>query len=675
MSGIGEPRQLTAACVTADWFQVYRAHALLGRTFLPDEDQPGRANAVVLDYGFWMRTFGGDRSIIGRALVLDRSTYVVAGVMPKDFLPLGKGAADLYMPWVIETNPLEGLAVTARLRDGVTIEQARAALIAEEARLAAANPADYAKGVTAQVELLKETIVGSSRELLRLLIAASALVLLIACVNTANLFLARAAAKTREMKIREFLGASTRQLLAPILAESAVVSLAGGTLGLLAAWALARLLAARLENFPRAEDIAVDPRVALVTLAISVAAVFAPLLFRKQTAKNTLVVAEIALTFVLLICSGLLMRSFVAMRQVDLGYNPSGVILGFVAQPPDARDRREEAVAIWRGVRERIASIPGVESVATTTATPAGGLNAGLPVILEGEPIDQPGRPNAEIVIASGGYFHVAGIPLREGRTFHDRDARVVIVSQSVADRYFAGKAVGRRIQLPAFDFNVTALGRPELREIVGVVGNVKAKSVGESDRMTLYLPESGDAVRYATIMARATIHDPMRLEKSIRRAMFEEAPGLTLAPMLTLDRGNAYLTRAPLRAMWLIGIFAGLALALATVGVHGVVAYAASRRNREMGIRMALGARSGQLFSLVTGQAIRLAVMGAAIGIAAAYGCTRLLASLLFGVGRADPATYAAATLVLSGAAWLASVAPALRAARTDPSVALRAD
>lgn len=683
LSGAGDPQQLTAACVTADWFEVYRAQAMLGRTFLPDEERPGRERVAVLDYRFWMRQFGGDRTMVGRAITLDQKPYVVVGVMPKDFLPLGKGWADLYLPWSIEANELTGLEVTARLRNDVTIERARAALGTEQARLAAANPAEY-KGVTSEVELLRETIVGPSRDLLRLLMAAASLVLLIAMVNVANLFLARGAHKRREYEIRAFLGANRRQLMAPALMESSIIAMIGAGLGLLTASGLVRVLAARLENFPRAEEVQVDGRVVLVTLLVSLVSVFvcgvAPAVWRpggwrKTARQSALVICEVALTVVLLISSGLLIRSFAAMRQVDLGYKPSGVILGFVAQPADSNDRRDGAVAVWRRVRERIAALAGITSVATTTATPAGGLNAGLPVIPEGEAIDWPNRPNASVVISSGEYFRVVGIALRGGRTFSDGDSRVAIVSQSVADRYFGGKAIGHRIQLPAFDFNVTSVGKPELREIVGVVGDVKQKSVQETGHMTIYLPEADNAVRYATIIARAATGDPMRLEQSIRHALAEEAPGLTLAPMLTLDRGNAYLTRAPLRAMWLLGAFAGLALILAGVGVHGVIAYAAAQRTREMGIRMALGARPAQLFGLITRQALRLAMIGAAIGLAGAYAASRLLEALLFGVGRGDFTTYVMSGAILLAIAIAASFTPALRAARTDPSITLRAE
>ncbi len=453
LTGVGEPQQLTAALVTASWFGVHRAQPFVGRTFLRDEDRAGREQVVVLDYGFWMRRFGGDPSVIGRKLTLDLKPYVVIGVMPKSFLPLGKGATDLYLPWVLEANEITGFEVTARLRPGVTIERARAALGVVEARLAQTFPDDY-KGVSVEVQPLLEAVVGPSRDLLRLLLAASALVLLVACVNTANLFLARGAAKSREIQIRAFLGATQRQLLAPAVAESAIVSLIGGGLGLLAAWASARVLAARLENFPRAEDIGVDSRVALVTLAISVLTVFAcsaaATFLQKRTTRSALVIAEVALTCVLLISSGLLIRSFAAMRQVDLGYNPTGVILGFVSQPEDPHDQRTAAIALWQRVREKIAALPDVAAVATTTGTPAGGLAAGLPVIREGEDVEKgsvPDRPNASVVIATGAYFDVTGIHLRAGRIFNDHDSAnapgVVIVSESIARRYFGGSATG----------------------------------------------------------------------------------------------------------------------------------------------------------------------------------------------------------------------------------------
>ncbi|HWZ29733.1 MAG TPA: ABC transporter permease [Bryobacteraceae bacterium] len=685
LTGAGEPQQLTAPCVTASWFGVLRAQALLGRRFLPDEDQPGHAQVVVLDHGFWLRRFGGDPAVIGRAITLDQKPYTVVGVMPKDFLPLGKGSADLYLPWVLAANELTGVEMIARLRSGVTIDQARTALAVVLTRLAQDSPEDY-KSVTAEVQPWLESIVGPSRELLRLLLAASALVLLVACVNVANLFLARGAAKRREMEIRAFLGANPRQLLAPAVAESAIVACLGGSLGLLAAWGIARVLSVRLTNFPRSEEIGVDWYVVMAALLVSILTVFicglAPAMLRTRVRPGALVTAEVALTFVLLICSGLLMRSFAAMRQVDLGYNPSGVILGFISQPEDPRDSRVESIALWRRVREKIAALPDVAAIATTTGTPTGGLVASFQIVREGEDVERataPDKPGASTVIATGDYFRVVGIRLLQGRTFDDHDSTsappVVIVSQSVADRYFGGHALGQRILLPRFNFNVTTVDATALHEIVGVVADVKQSSIQESGRMSLYLPESQNAVRYTHVIARVHDGDPMRLEHSLRRAIFDEAPTVAVAPMLTLETGGAYLTRAPLRAMWLLGVFAGLALLLAAVGVHGVVAYATTQRSREMGIRMALGARPAQLFGLVTRQALNLTLAGAFIGSLGAYGASRLLESLMFGVGRTDPTTYAAAIIILTAIAAVASFTPALRAARTDPSITLRSE
>jgi putative ABC transport system permease protein len=268
---------------------------------------------------------------------------------------------------------------------------------------------------------------------------------------------------------------------------------------------------------------------------------------------------------------------------------------------------------------------------------------------------------------------------LHAGRIFNQHDSAgappAVIVSQSIADRYFGGQPLGHRIQLPAVDFNLTSIGPAALHEIVGVVADVKQKSVGETGRMTMYLAEQQNAVRYTHIIARVRTGDPMHLERSIRHAIYEEAPTLALEPMLSLESGNAYLTRAPLRAMWLLGIFAALALLLASIGVQGVVAYATVQRAREMGIRMALGARPWQLFALVTRQALRLAIAGLAIGVVAAYAATRLLQSLLFGVARTDSATYISAGLLLVIVAALSGFMPALRAARTDPSIVMKGE
>ncbi len=694
LTGMGEPQQLRAPCVTANWFAIWRTAPLLGRTFSADEDQPGRAQVAVLAYSFWLERFAGDPGAIGRTIILDEKPYTIVGVMPKDFLPFGKGSGDLYLPWVLAENRPTAVEVTARLRPGVSMEHTRTALAVVRARLASEIPFEYKDiGGPDRVELLLETVVGSQRNLLRLLLGASALVLLIATVNVANLFLARGAHKRREYEIRAFLGANRRQLIAPALMESSIIAMIGGALGLLAASGLVRVLAARLENFPRAEEIQVDWRVVLVTLVVSLVAVFvcgiAPSIWRqrvrgKTARQSALVICEVALTVVLLISSGLLIRSFIAMREVDLGYNPNGVILGFVSQPEDPRDQREGAVALWRRVRERIGALPDVASVATASGTPAGGMIFGLPLIREGEGLERAATSGANVVIASREYFSTVGIPLLAGRTFDDHDsiggAGVVIVSQSIADRSFGGrdspqKALGNRLRLPVFGFNATNFGNVTLREIVGVVGDVKQNSLNETGRMTIYLPEGQHAVRFTHIVARAKTGDPMRLERQIRSVAYEEAPKLAIAPMLALDQGNAYLTRAPMQAMWLLGAFAALALVLAGVGVHGVIAYAVAQRTREMGIRMALGARPAQLFGLVTRQALGLAMIGAAIGLAGAWAASRLIETLLFGVGRTDPATYVTSGAVLLAIATVASFAPALRAARTDPSITLRTE
>jgi putative ABC transport system permease protein len=680
LTGHGEPRQLLAPCVTANWFAVWKTPPLLGRTFLMGEDQPGRASVVVLSHAFWISEFAGDAGVIGRAMVLDGKPYTIVGVMPSEFSPFGKNGGDIYLPWVLAENQSTSVEVTARLRAGVTIEQARAAMVVVRDRLKREVPFEYKdSGGPDRIQPLMEVVVGAQRTLLRILMAAAALVLLIATVNAASLFLARGAGKRREYEIRTFLGANRRQLMAPAIAESSIVAIAGGVLGLLAARTLVRVLMSRIDGFPRAEEIGVDWRVVFIAAAVSLIAVLvcggAPSLWPKRSRQGAPVVAQVALTVVLLISSGLLIRGFAAMRQVNLGYDPRGVILGFVAQPEDPQDDRGGAVALWRRVRERIAALPDVAFVATSTGTPAGGLAAGLPIIRENEGLEKAATQGANLDIVSGDYFATVGIPLIEGRTFGVADANTVIVSRSIAEKYFNGRAVGERLKLPQFGFNVNNFGDVTLREIIGVVADVKQNSLAESGRMTMYLPESGNAVRFTTVIAKAKAGDPMLLEREIRAALYQESPKLAIAPMLTLETANAYLTRTPARAMWLLSAFAALALVLAGAGVHGVIAYATAQRSREMGIRMALGARASQLFGLVTGQAMRLAMIGVAIGIAGGYAATRLLESLLFGVTRTDVGAYAGAVAILLAIAAVASFTPAWRASKVDPSVTLRAE
>jgi predicted permease len=682
LTGLGEPQQLRARAVTASWFGVFAHRALIGRTFLPEEDRRGNDQVVVLDFGFWTRRFGADAGAIGRSITLDQRPYTIIGVMPKDFLPDEQGTIDVHIPWVIEENKIVAVDVTARLRAGVAIDRARAALSVVQGRLAAAFPADYQDSLPVVTPLL-ETRVGFQRSLLRLLFAAAACVLLIACVNAANLFLARGTARWRETQIRGMLGGSRWHLLAPRLAESALISTFGGTLGLMAAWGITRIIATRVEHLARAQEVGVDARVVLVALAVAVLSAVAcsavPVFSRGRRRPGLLVVAEVALTFVLLVCSGLLIRSFVTMRQVDLGYQPSSVIIGFVSQPEDPLDRREAAIALWRRVRERIAALPGVVDVTTATGTPTGGMNFTLPIVHQNEDFERAHeRPSANVVIVSDDYFRTVGIPLRAGRTFTTHDLAgpgVAIVSQSIADRDFAGHAVGKRIRIPQFGFNVASMGAITLRDIVGVVADVRQASLAEAGRLTLYLPETQNAARFTHVIVRAKAGDPMWLEPALRHVVYEEAPRLAVAPMLSLEQANAYLTRAPQQAMWLLAVFAALALLLAAVGVHGVVAYATTQRSREMGIRMALGARPVQLFRLVTRQALNLAFAGALVGTAGAYAASRLLESLLFGVGRTDPATYVAAIAILTAIAAIAGFTPALRAARTDPSITLRSE
>ncbi len=487
LTGGEAPEQVAGPCVTANWFTLQRARALLGRTFLPDEDLPGKNRVVVLDHGFWLRRFGGDRDVIGRRILLDGQPWTVVGVMPSDFRPVGASVSPIYTPYVLDEHAA-GLYVTGRLRPDVTLAEAQAELRLLATRLHSVLPRFSGLALTATPVL--EDITGPAAPLLHLLMGAVSLVLLIACVNVANLLLARSSARQREMDIRSALGASRWRLARFLIIEALVLSTAAGLAAVaVAGWSL-RLAAPLISTLPRADEVSVDLRVFGACLAIgglvALALGLLPVLRQPpsglaitanrsaQRWQGSLLAAEVAIAFVLLVGAGLLLRTFVAMRDASLGYEPRNVLTHFLALPsaPDGSraassrkaSSRTAGLALLGRLRHRLAAVPGVSSVATSSALPMGGVTITMDVQPEGQPArnrpDSPGARQASLVVVSDRYFETARIPLLHGRTFGPGDREgthpVVMVSQSVAQRYFHGQALGQRLVLPRLGYNLT---------------------------------------------------------------------------------------------------------------------------------------------------------------------------------------------------------------------------
>ncbi len=683
-TGQGEPEQLMGPCATANWFEVQRAQAMLGRTFLPGDDQHGRNHVVVLDHAFWQRRFGGDPHVIGKTMVLDNEPWVVIGVMPPTFKAMSMEPGLIYTPYVVEDNP-HGLNVAARLKPGVTLDQAESELKVIASQLAREN-ADW-KDLRLAARPLLEQVTGPQRPLLLLLMGAVSFVLLIACVNVANLLLARSAARRHEIEIRLALGASPSHIIRFVLAEAVLISAMASIGAVVLAYGGLRIFRPFAGGLPRAEELSVDVRVLVWTmlLGIGAALVFGFLPAMRQArplraagmylrsssrASTVLVAGEVGLTFVLLVGAGLLIRTFVAIRSADLGYDARNVLTNFVALPPSPDGSRTAGTALFARIRERIAALPGVQLVATASAIPMFGVQISMPVHAEGTP-ERPGQQVASLTVISDDYFQLMRIPLLAGRglTATDRDGStpVVIVSESIARRYFAGKPLGKRIILPEFKFNIDG-GADVAAEIAGVVGNVCVNSPGDCQAEHVYLPEAQNALRMENLLVR-TAADPHAMVAALRHAMYLEAPTIPLDDPLTLEERTTYLVRGPRSAMWLLGVFAGLAMLLSAAGIYAVSAYQTTRRSREIGIRMALGAGVPDIAGLVYRGVLLPSAVGLGVGLAAAAGLTRLLKSLLFGVTPTDPVTLVACGAVLVAVSILAATGPALTAAWSDPA------
>jgi putative ABC transport system permease protein len=693
-----DPEELSAERISAGLLPLLGVQPVVGRLFRPDEDQPGNASAALLSYDLWQRRFGADRSIAGKSVRLSDHGYTVAGVLPPGFRVL-QTAADVWIPLGLDPGDTRAthsrsLTVIARLRPHATIEQARAELDTIGDRLERADPA-FNRGWRPSLFPLREEVVGGAEQPLMVLMGAVGFLLLMACVNVANLLLARGHTRRREIAIRLALGATRGRIVLQLLSESLLLALAGGALGLLLAWtgvALLARLGAGPAGIPRLAEARLDGRLFLFALGVSAAtgvlfglapavqgsgAQLNATLIEGGRGRTTarsgrllrqgLVVSEVALAVLVLIGATLLIRSFARLRAENLGFQPSGLLTLRLPLAGVRNTAAERRIAFLDQVEERIAALPGVRAVAAVDTLPLAGFGFGTTFAVEGRPAPDE-RPMALVRAVTPGYFRTMGLPLLEGRDFTAADTAraglALVVSQTLARRFWPrGGAVGSKLVLDPG-------GR--LAMIVGVVGNVKPERIEGDDWLTIYGPYAQNAFRSMSLVVRTTL-PPRAVAPAAGRAIHQLDPDQPVAdprPMASVvDR-----VVAPARFNTvLLAIFAQIAFVLAAVGVYGVISYDVSQRTNELGIRLALGAPPANVTRLVVGQAALLASLGIAAGLAAAWALTRLMATMLFGVEPTDAFTFTIVPVLLGAVALMAGYLPSRRVLALDPAGALR--
>jgi predicted permease len=702
LTGHGEPLQVPVEYASADLFPLLGMRPVLGRAYTAEEDLPGAAPVVVLSHGLWQRRFGGARDVIGQRLELDGKPHTIIGVMPAAAGIIGRPEApEVWAPLALDPaqdyHGVSGryLIAIGRLKDGVSRERAQASLTAIARRLEEQFP-EYNTGWGVNLVPVTEDITGHLRRPLLLLAGVVGLVLLIACANVANLQLAQATARRREIAVRAALGAGRGRVARQFLAESVVLGLAGGAGGVLLALWLTAALAARAEaGIPRLGDVSVDAATLGFTLLVSLIAGIGLGLIpalragradlqaalkdgdRSGTpggnrARGTLVAAQVALSLMLLVGAGLLLKSFARLQDVELGFDADRVLTARISLPDARYAGPAQQAAFFDALVGRVEALPGVRAAGTVSWLPLSGLRSATDLWIEGRPIPPPDeRPGAHIQAVTPDYFRAMGIPLREGRTFAGSDAlaqpKAVVVSRSFAKRYLAGEPVlGRRIAMPWGD---TLRGT-----IVGVVGDVRHAGVDSLPHPTIYWAESQWPWNAMTLVLR-TSGDPARLAASVIAEIHAIDPELPVADVRPMQ---AYLgdTLARRRfTMTLLAGFAATALALTAVGLYGVMAYSVAQRIRELGIRLALGASRQRVLKAELLRASTVVGAGLVAGLAGAAAFTRVLDALLFGVSATDPEVFALIVTLLTAVGLAASWIPARRATRVDPMVALRAD
>jgi len=712
----GEPERVGAVRVSSTLLPMLGVRAIRGRVFVEAEDREGSAAAAVLTYGMWARRYGCDPQLIGKSITLDGLTYEVVGILPQTFslprevLPTLYGAdrPEVFLPLPLSpaaprVRTHEDYNIIGRLKPGVSVKQAQAEMDTITARLRHDYPDAYPPngGLTFGIVPLFEQVVGDVRQTLLILLGAVGLVLLIACANVANLLLSRAVARQQEIAVRRALGASAIRIVRQLLTESVLLALAGGVLGaLFAVWSVHWVRILGPQSLPRLDSVSINGQVLVFTLAISLLCGIlfgvAPALRvsgldlhanlkgasrgssgtsavwgRGGNIRRLLVISELALSVVLLIGAGLLIRSFARLQNVAPGFNPKGV-LTFELAMNGLNYSHGQVRNTYRRLWDRLGQLPGVTAAGGITALPLSEAFAWTPITIEGR-IPPAGEKfiNADERLVGGRYFQAMQIPLLRGRFFNDQDTPekpvVVVVDEHMAREFWPHEdPIGKRIHI------VELTSENPWQTVVGVVGQVKQDSLDSNPRIAYYLSQNQIPVRAMTVTLRSGA-DPGVLTAAAKDAVRSLDPGLPIYNVRTMtERVDQSLARRRF-SMLLLGLFAGLALALAVIGIYGVMAYLVAQGTREIGIRMALGATQRDILSLVIRQGMAWSFSGVALGLSGAFVITRFIRSLLFGIEATDAATFTVVPILLVLAALLASFVPARRAAKVDPMIALR--
>src|SRR5215469_1424439 len=708
LHGAGEPEMVFGAQATINFFSMLGVKPILGRDFASGEDIAAGPKVAILTYGSWIRRFGGDKRVLGRAIQLDDKSVSIIGVLPREFEFAPRGNAEIWVPLHLEKGllsrrNLRWMPVIGRLAPGATPEQARAELQSINAGLAAAYPQENGAIEVVMVPL-RARIVGQVQPLLLVLFGAVGFVLLIACANVANLLLARAAGRRREFSIRAALGAGRGRLITQLLVETMMLAAAGGALGLLLAeWGTSLLIAAIPEKLLDSSPFLRDAHANFAVLIFLCAAViFTGVAFGLVPAlqishgregealkeegrasaggirtrlRSILVITEIAFSLVLMIGAALMMKSLAALVDRDPGFDTRRLLIFLVNLPSTSYPKGPDVIRFDKEFTDRLRSLPGVEGVTSNSVVPLTGNGASIRFLIEGRPVATGHENECNIRDVGANYFSVMKIPLVAGRLFNEAaDTETapqhIIVNQAWAKQYFQGEdPLGKRIK---FTYSATQ----PYREIVGVVGNTAETGLDGPDEPSLFLPFAQDANSFIPYIVR-TGGNPSNATSAIRASLHALDPQLVVIQPFTMDQiiaqsPSVFLRRYP---AYLIGSFAALALILTVVGLYGLISYSVAHRTRELGIRIALGACGRDVVRLVLGEGARLTIMGVFAGLAAALGLTQLMRTLLFGVSALDPATFATVAALLALVAILACYIPARRAVRTDPAATLRCE